>query len=84
MNTWHLVFRTPTGAQVGTARALARYFACWAVPVLAIGGFAALEPLPHARWSLALLAFNYAWAFIDRDRQYFQDRVAGTRLLLER
>ncbi len=80
MKTWHLVLRTSIGAQVGMKRALVRYLACWAGPALAIGGFAALEPLGHARWSFALLAFNYAWALIDRDRQFFQDRVAGTRL----
>jgi uncharacterized RDD family membrane protein YckC len=83
MKTWHLVLRTSTGAQVAMTRAIVRYFACWAGPALAIGGFAALEPLRHARWSLALLAFNYVWALIDRDQQFFQDRVAGTRLLLE-
>ena len=34
------------------------------------------------RRALALLAVNYAWALVDRDRQYLQDRIAGTRLFV--
>jgi hypothetical protein len=31
-----------------------------------------------------MLAINYAWALVNSDRQFLQDRVAGTRLVLVR
>jgi uncharacterized RDD family membrane protein YckC len=37
--------------------------------------------LGHGRWAMALAAINYACAFVDRDRQYLHDRIAGTRLV---
>jgi hypothetical protein len=40
-----------------------------------------LRPLGHGRWALAALALNYAWAFVDMDRQFLHDRIAGTRLM---
>jgi len=83
MKTWHLALRTPEGAPVGAGRALLRYLGCLAGPALAIAGFAALQPFGYAPWALALLPFNYAWALVDPDRQFFQDRLAGTRLVLE-
>jgi hypothetical protein len=58
-----------------------RYFACWIGPVFAIAGYLALAPLGHGRSALVLLAINYAWAFVDRDHQYLQDRIARTRLV---
>ena len=83
MRTWHLALRTPEGAPVGVGKALVRYLGCLAGSALAIAGFAALQPFGYGAWSLALLAFNYAWALVDPDRQFFQDRLAGTRLVLE-
>ena len=47
--------------------------------MFAIAGYLALAPMGHGRWALALVAVNYAWAFVDRDRQYLQDRIARTR-----
>jgi hypothetical protein len=40
----------------------------------------------HGPVALALvpLVLNYAWAFFDRDRQFLQDRIAGTQLILRR
>jgi len=46
-----------------------------------IAGYVALAPSRHGRWALALAAVNYAWASVDRDGQYLQDRIAGTRLV---
>ena len=41
-----------------------------------------------ARFSLAaltlalpLFVLNFAWALVDRDRQFLHDRLAGTRLV---
>jgi len=72
---------TVSGKPVGILRALVRYLTCWIGPVLFIAGFAALLPSGHERWSLPLLASNYAWALIDRDGRFLQDRIAGTRLV---
>jgi len=83
MKTWGLALETASGATVGAGRAILRYLACLAGPALAVAGFIALEPAGRGRWALALLAFNYAWAAFDRDRRFLQDRIAGTRLVLD-
>jgi uncharacterized RDD family membrane protein YckC len=80
MKTWRLALRAATGGPVGLSSATLRYLACWVGPTLAIAGYQALQPLGHGRWAWPLLAFNYAWALIDREGQFLQDRVAGTRL----
>ncbi|MDQ2963441.1 MAG: RDD family protein [Pseudomonadota bacterium] len=82
MKTWRLALRSTAGALVPAQAAMLRYFACWIGPVLAVAGYLALAPLGHSRWALALLALNYAWALVDRDRQYLQDRTARTRLVV--
>jgi hypothetical protein len=80
MKTWRLALGRAGGAPVPPRTAVLRYFACWIGPAAAIAGYFALAPLGHGRWALALVAVNYAWAFVDRDRQYLQDRIARTRL----
>jgi len=82
MKTWRLALRSTGGAPVPAQTVTLRYFACWTGPALAIAGYLALAPSGHGRWALALLALNYAWALVDRDRQYLQDRIAGTRLFV--
>ena len=83
MKTWRLALSTAAGQPVGVPAAVLRYLACWTGPALAIGGYVILQPAGYGRWALATLAFNYAWALLDRDRQFFQDRVAGTRLIAD-
>jgi hypothetical protein len=41
-----------------------------------------LQPLGYARWASLLVAANYVWSLIDHDRQFLQDRIARTRLVL--
>ena len=81
MQTWHLALVGWDGAPVSLARACLRYVAWWIGPACAIAAYALLKPSGHGRWALAALAMNYAWALIDRDRQFLHDRVAGTRLV---
>ena len=81
MKTWRIALRSAGGAAVSPQTAMLRYFACWIGPAFALGGYVALAPLGHGRWAMALVAVNYAWALVDRDAQYLQDRIAGTRLL---
>jgi hypothetical protein len=82
MKTWRVALRSAREARIRPETAMLRYFACWIGPALAVAGYLALAPLGHGRWALALLAVNYAWALVDRDRQYLQDRIAGTRLFV--
>jgi len=82
MKTWRLALRTVSGRPVGLPSAMVRYLACWVGPALAIAGYQALQPLGEARWASLLLGANYVWSLIDRDRQFLQDRIARTRLVL--
>ena len=83
MKTWRLMLATASGAPVSVARALLRYIACGLGPAVAIAVFVLLQHSAHERWALIPLAANYAWALVDRERRFLQDRLAGTRLTLE-
>ncbi len=82
MATWCLALRTAAGERVAPRRAALRFLACWLGPALALAAWVALQPWGLGRWAPALLAVNYAWALGDPDRQFLQDRIAGTRLLV--
>jgi uncharacterized RDD family membrane protein YckC len=83
MRTWRLRLVTTAGGAVSLKRAATRYAAGWVGPACAIAAYVALRPYGHRRWALAWLAANYAWAFVDRDRRFLHDRLAGTRLVRE-
>jgi hypothetical protein len=82
MKTWRLAMESTRGAPLTLSRAAVRYVACWIGPGLAIAAYAALRPLGYSRWAVTLVAFNYAWALVNSDRQFLQDGVAGTRLVV--
>lgn len=82
MKTWRIALRRADGAPVGYARAAIRYLAVWIGPAAALAASAALKGTglgAHAAW---LVALNYLWAFVDPDRQFLHDRIAGTRLIM--
>jgi len=81
MRTWRLVLATAGGGTLDARRAGVRYLAWWIGPACAVIAYLALRTGGHDRWAIALLALNYAWGLIDRDRQFLHDRLAGTRLL---
>ena len=81
MKTWRIALRMADGAPVSLRSATLRYLAWWIGPTLAIGAYLALRASGHGRWALVLLAFNYLWGSVDPERQWLQDRIAGTRLL---
>jgi uncharacterized RDD family membrane protein YckC len=83
MKTWRLALATASGESVSVPRALLRYVTCGIGPGVAIAAFVVLQPSGHGRWALVLLATNYAWALVDQDRRFLQDRIAGTRLVCE-
>jgi len=68
------------GGVVLPRMALLRYLATWIGPGLAVGAYAAVTRWgfgAHAAW---LVAFNFLWAFVDRDRLFLHDRIARTRI----
>ncbi len=81
MKTWRIAMSPLAGGEVSLSRATLRYVACWIGPALAIAAYAALRPSGHGRWAILMLGFNYAWAVVNIDRQFLQDRIARTRLV---
>jgi hypothetical protein len=82
MATWRLALRTAAGGEVPLRTAGLRFLACGIGPALSLAASIPLQPAGFGRWALGLLAVNYAWALVDPERQYLQDRIAGTRLVL--
>lgn len=81
MKTWRMRLELATGGPVPVKVALLRYLATWSGPTLALAAYVVLHRIglgPHALW---LVAFNFLWAFIDPERQFLHDRLAGTRIV---
>jgi uncharacterized RDD family membrane protein YckC len=83
MQTWRLRVTLASGAPVPLARAALRYLLAWmwVLPALVASALFGLE-----HWqALGAIAIGIAaWsltAFLDRDRQFLHDRIAGTRLV---
>jgi len=81
MKTWRLALVDASGAPASPRRALVRYAAAWIGPALAVGAYALLAT--HGLGALAwpMVALNWLAAFVDPDRRFLHDRVAGTRLV---
>jgi hypothetical protein len=84
MKTWRLALRAADGRVPTWWKAGARYLACWVGPACAVGAYVVLRGHGPVALALVPLALNYGWAFFDRDRQFLQDRIAGTQLILRR
>lgn len=83
MKTWRIRLVAGSGQTVGVGRAIARYLLawCWFVP-----GVAAAWLLGAKGWLLVLVpAVNVLlWSlaiYLDPERQFLHDRLAGTRLV---
>lgn len=81
MKTWRIAIVTRDGSPLSWQRALARYGASWIGPALAIAAYIALREAGHARQGFWLLVTNLVWAFVDPERLFLHDRLAGTRLV---
>lgn len=81
MKTWRLQFAMADGSPVSRKTALLRFLATWIGPVLAILAFALLRPAGLGAQAVWLVAFNFLWAFVDPQRQFLHDRIAGTRIV---
>jgi uncharacterized RDD family membrane protein YckC len=83
MKTWKLRLVRAGGGVVTPKVALLRYLAAWIGPGLAVAAYTALARYGWGAHTAWLVAFNFLWAFVDRDRLFLHDRVAGTRLVPE-
>lgn len=80
MKTWRLMLVRADGTALDGKTAMLRYLAAWIGPALALLACLALQRTglgAHAFW---LLGVNFLWAFLDPDRQFLHDRIAGTRV----
>ena len=84
MKTWRIKVVKVGAARVPFKNALIRYLLAWGwfAPALVVG---AVLDLHHVKeWAIVLTLGLVAWgatAFLDKDRQFLHDRIAGTRLI---
>ena len=83
MKTWRIRLVTREGDALSWKRAVPRYLLAW---LWLLPGLAAARYLDAHGWMLVLLpTLNLVlWAlavFLDRDRQFPHDRIAGTRIV---
>ncbi len=81
MKTWRLQLAMADGAPVTRKAALLRFLAAWIGPVLAIIAYALLRTAGLGAQAVWLVAFNFLWSFVDPERQFLHDRIAGTRIV---
>lgn len=84
MKTWRIKVVKVGHAKVPFKNAAIRYLLAWGwfAPALAAGALLDLHRLDE--WAIALGIGLAAWAltaFLDKDRQFLHDRIAGTRLI---
>lgn len=84
MKTWRMKVVKPGAARLPLSTAVVRYLAAWGwvAPALLVCAVFGL----HAKLevAIALLVGIVLWAlsaFLDKDRQFLHDRLAGTRLV---
>jgi len=83
MKTWRIRLVTTDGNAIGFKRAVGRYFLAW---MWILPGLAAAWASGAKAWMLILIpAVNIVlWtltAFLDPNRQFLHDRIAGTRVI---
>jgi uncharacterized RDD family membrane protein YckC len=86
MKTWRLALVRRDGRPLDRRTALLRYAAAWIGPVLALGAYLALRRAGAGLGALAVpvLALNFLGAFVDPERAFLHDRIAGTRIVADR
>jgi uncharacterized RDD family membrane protein YckC len=83
MKTWRIRLLSVNGQEVKAGRAIGRYFLAW---LWVLPGLAAAGLLGAQGWMLLLIpsANILLWAltaYLDPQRQFLHDRIAGTRLV---
>jgi len=82
--TWRLRVVARDGAALDYRRAFVRYLAVWIGPGLALATYVVAKPYGLGGIALVPLAFDYLAAFVDPERQFLHDRIAGTRIVQTR
>jgi uncharacterized RDD family membrane protein YckC len=85
MKTWRMQVVTHGGARLPLTTAIVRYLLAWGWFLPALLACMALGLKDKAAIGTAVAVGILAWgltAFLDRDRQFLHDRLAGTRLVL--
>lgn len=83
MKTWRLRLVTRDGLPVGVKRAIGRYLLSW---LWILPGLAAAWAVGARNWTMVLIpsANVLLWAltaYLDPQRQFLHDRMAGTRII---
>ncbi|MFS2020306.1 RDD family protein [Massilia sp. CT11-108] len=84
MKTWRMQVVTTGGARLPLRIAIVRYLLAWGWFLPALLACTALGLKDKAQIGAAVAVGVLAWgltAFLDRDRQFLHDRLAGTRLV---
>jgi len=84
MQTWRIRLLRSDGASVSQSRALARYAACciaWFVPATIASAALHLTPLRSLVAYAIGIAVYALLALAEPDRQFWHDRLCGTRLV---
>lgn len=76
MKTWGLALIQVDGRAVDLRHAIVRFAAAWIGPVAGLCGY-----VFAGRWGLLAALVNFGWAWVDPDRQFLHDRIAGTRIV---
>ena len=76
MKTWGLALVSDKGRPVDIRRATKRYLAAWIGPTAGLVGFYAF-----GSWGLAAGLLNHYWGWVDGNRQFLHDRIAGTKII---
>ncbi len=84
MKTWRMQVVTTGGARLPLTTAIVRYLLAWGWFLPALLACTALGLKDKTQVGAAVAVGVLAWglaAFLDRDRQFLHDRLAGTRLV---
>jgi uncharacterized RDD family membrane protein YckC len=78
MKTWRMRLVDRDGAPLDYKTAFVRYLAAWIGAGLALVTYIVAKPYGLAGIALVPLALNYLAAFVDPEKQFLHDRIAGT------
>lgn len=85
MQTWKMQLVRADGGKPSLPQLILRYCLAWAIPLGMIYLIQhILADMPVARWYPYLGGgVGLLWAVFDRDRQFLQDRLAGTKIVFK-